>query len=193
MLSNQQIASFIKDGYLCLDQVFPKELAAECRDILWRDTGCDPGDMSTWKRPVVWLWAYAQEPFVRAANAPRLLSAYDQLVGQGRWVPMRSLGTFPIRFPTDQGTEIQVGTLTRAFPGKIQIPMTSCRGGSTSIPKGALYSRYFYSLMSVRPTRRRVFALALTRVLQNSSSLQETMACPYGPWMCPQQSSARKR
>jgi hypothetical protein len=122
VLSNQQIDSFIKDGYVRLDQVFPRELAAECREILWRDTGFDHGDTSTWRRPVVWLWAYAQEPFVRAANAPMLLSAYDQLVGQGRWAPMRSLGTFPIRFPTDQDTGDTGWHIDASFPGKDSDP-----------------------------------------------------------------------
>ena len=45
------------------------------------------------------LWDYPQEPFQTAANTPTLHSAFDALVGKGRWVPRESLGTFPIRFP----------------------------------------------------------------------------------------------
>jgi hypothetical protein len=41
-------------------------------------------------------------PFVRAANSPRLLAAFDQLVGHGRWYPRPNLGTFPIRFPSSE-------------------------------------------------------------------------------------------
>jgi hypothetical protein len=39
-------------------------------------------------------------PFVAAANSPALLKAFDQLVGEGRWVPRVNLGTFPVRFPS---------------------------------------------------------------------------------------------
>ena len=38
--------------------------------------------------------------FVEAANTPLLHRAYDALVGAGRWVPPRGLGTFPLRFPS---------------------------------------------------------------------------------------------
>jgi Phytanoyl-CoA dioxygenase (PhyH) len=100
MLARAQVQRFIEAGFLRIEQAFPRELAAECRDILWRDTGCDPRDPATWTKPVVRLGDYPQEPFRLAANTPRLHAAFDQLVGRGRWVPRPSLGTFPIRFPS---------------------------------------------------------------------------------------------
>jgi hypothetical protein len=42
----------------------------------------------------------AHPSFQRAASTPRLVAAYDALVGPGRWLPRGSLGTFPIRFPS---------------------------------------------------------------------------------------------
>ena len=48
------------------------------------------------------LWDYDQEPFRLAANTPVLHEAFNQLVGVGRWAPRSSLGTFPIRFPSDE-------------------------------------------------------------------------------------------
>lgn len=92
------------DGYIRLDNAFPRELADEGREILWQDTGCSPSDPKTWSRPVVWLGGYHDAPFVSAANTPDLLAAYDQLVGPERWEPMLGLGTFPVRFPTDKDT-----------------------------------------------------------------------------------------
>lgn len=100
MLDQSQVRRFIEDGFLRIEQAFPRELADVCRDILWRDTGCDPRDPATWTKPVVRLGDHAQEPFRLAANTPRLHAAFDQLVGPGRWVPRPSLGTFPIRFPS---------------------------------------------------------------------------------------------
>jgi hypothetical protein len=93
-------AEFIERGFVRVASAFPREVADECRDILWRDTGCDPHDPSTWTQPVIRLWDYPQRPFREAANTPRLHAMFDRLVGRNRWVPRGSLGTFPIRFPS---------------------------------------------------------------------------------------------
>lgn len=98
-LDDAQIQQFIENGFIRLDHAFPRELAAECRELLWRDTGCDPHDPSTWTQPVIRLGDYGQKPFRQAVNMPGLHAAFDQLVGAGRWLARSSLGTFPIRFP----------------------------------------------------------------------------------------------
>jgi hypothetical protein len=98
-LDEAQIQQFITDGFVRLDDCFPRELADEGRELLWRDTGCVPHDRTTWTKPVIRLGDYGQEPFRKAVNMPRLHAAFDQLVGPGRWLPRSSLGTFPIRFP----------------------------------------------------------------------------------------------
>src|SRR5687768_853419 len=102
MLSDQEIKQFIEIGYVKLEKVFSKEIAAEGRDILWKDTGCDPEDPATWTRPVIRLGDYPQEPFRKAVNMEVLYEAFDQLVGQKRWQPRFSLGTFPVRFPSEE-------------------------------------------------------------------------------------------
>jgi len=94
------IDQFISNGFVRIENAFPRELAEQGREILWRDTGCDPLDPKTWTKPVIRLYDYPQEPFRLAVNSPPLLEAYDQLVGLGRWMPRGSLGTFPIRFPS---------------------------------------------------------------------------------------------
>jgi hypothetical protein len=104
-LSDAQIASFIADGFVRIDNGFSAELADECRAVLWKDTGVNPDDPSTWTRPVIRLGMYGQPPFRAAANTETLHAAYDQLAGKGRWLPPLALGTFPVRFPsvTDPG------------------------------------------------------------------------------------------
>ena len=104
MLTPSEVAQFIDQGFVRIEGAFAPEVAAACRRILWADTGCDPGDPKTWTKPVVWLSSYSEEPFRRAANAPVLHEAFDQLVGKGRWLPPQGLGTFPVRFPADQDT-----------------------------------------------------------------------------------------
>lgn len=102
VLDDAQIAHFIERGFVRLDHAFPSALAEQARAILWRDLGCDPGDPSSWTRPVIRLGMYTDAPFGAAANTQRLHGAFDQLVGPGRWLPCRAMGTFPVRFPSPE-------------------------------------------------------------------------------------------
>jgi hypothetical protein len=99
-LSHAQINDFIEHGYLKLEQAFDAELARQGRDELWAAMGLSPSQPDTWTRPVVRLAFMPGQAFVSAANTPRLHSAYDALVGGGRWLKPTGLGTFPIRFPS---------------------------------------------------------------------------------------------
>lgn len=99
-LSAEAVRRFVADGYVRIDRAFPRALADEARAILWRDTGCDPDDSSTWTKPVIRLGDYSQPPFRAAAGTSVLHAAFDRLVGPGKWLPRGSLGTFPIRFPS---------------------------------------------------------------------------------------------
>lgn len=99
-LSDAQIEQFIQDGFVRIDHAFPRELAEQGRAILWRDLPCDPDDPATWTEPVIRLGYYGDEPFRKAVNTPQLHTAFDQLVGRGRWWPRADLGTFPVRFPS---------------------------------------------------------------------------------------------
>jgi len=98
MLSAAQIEDFVEHGFVRLDGVFSKNLASRCRDVLWRKTGCDPDDRSTWTQPVVRISHFDDPTLFEAHDAPALKEAYDQLVGGGRW-HFYGFGTFPIRFP----------------------------------------------------------------------------------------------
>ncbi|MBV2362962.1 phytanoyl-CoA dioxygenase family protein [Streptomonospora nanhaiensis] len=102
MLTEREIASFVADGFVAVRGAFPRALADRGRAELWADTGCDPDDPATWTRPVVRLGGYHSAPFVEAANTPALHAAYDRLVGAGRWRAPLGLGTFPVRFPSDE-------------------------------------------------------------------------------------------
>lgn len=97
-----EIEQFLQDGFIKLSQAFPRPLAEEARRILWRDTGCNPDDATTWTKPVIRLGMYPGEPFFQIANTPTLHRAFDQLVGPGRWLPCGSMGTFPVRFPSPE-------------------------------------------------------------------------------------------
>jgi len=101
-LNAAQLEQFVREGYVRLDGAFPKDIAAQCREILWRATGCDPNDPATWIKPVIRLGEHFEPPFRAAVNTPRLHGAFDSLLGEGRWLPRGSLGTFPVRFPSNE-------------------------------------------------------------------------------------------
>jgi hypothetical protein len=112
-LTPADIEQFITDGFVRIDEAFPRALADEARAILWQATGCEPDDPATWTQPVIRLGMFTQPALVGAANTPRLQRAYDGLVGKGRWRPCAAMGTFPVRFPSprdpgDAGWHIDV-------------------------------------------------------------------------------------
>jgi len=101
-LSPDQIDHFIEHGYLKLENAFDADLARAGQEELWRAMGLSPDAPQTWTRPVVRLNFMSSQPFVAAANTPRLHQAYDALVGEGRWLRPQGLGTFAVRFPSPE-------------------------------------------------------------------------------------------
>ncbi|SKB81192.1 phytanoyl-CoA dioxygenase family protein [Dyadobacter psychrophilus] len=116
-LDNKQINDFINKGFVRIDNAFSQGIAEAARDILWADLGLDRHDPASWKKPVVRLGMYTQEPFVLSANSPVLHRAYDQLVGANNWLPPRAMGTFPIRFPSDEDPGDAGWHVDAGFPG----------------------------------------------------------------------------
>lgn len=100
-LSDDDLATFVADGCVRLRAAFPRALAAAGRALLWDALDADADDPTTWTAPVVRLDQFTQPVFREAANTPRLHMAFDQLVGPGRWRPQGALGTWPVRFPSD--------------------------------------------------------------------------------------------
>jgi hypothetical protein len=117
VLSSTQVEQFIRDGFVRIDEAFPRQLAEEGRTIMWRDLPCDPQDPATWTRPVIRLPGYGGGPFQKVANTPILHAAFDQLVGKGCWLPRDGLGTFPVRFPHPDDPGDAGWHVDLSFPG----------------------------------------------------------------------------
>ncbi|MGW7254426.1 phytanoyl-CoA dioxygenase family protein [Streptomyces sp. NPDC054834] len=100
-MGDELVERFLEDGFVKIEGAFPARVAEDGARLLWKETGYDPEDPSTWKDPVHWVLAMAQGPFAAAANSPALHEAFDLLVGEGRWEPRYHLGAFPLRFPHD--------------------------------------------------------------------------------------------
>uniref|UniRef100_UPI00245864CD LysR family substrate-binding domain-containing protein n=1 Tax=Nocardia farcinica TaxID=37329 RepID=UPI00245864CD len=95
----------------------PPHTAAACRALVWRELGADPDDPATWPGPVATLGDLDRPPFLTAANTPALHTAFDTLVGAGRWQRRTTLGGFVIRFPAPDPSVVDGWHVDVSFPG----------------------------------------------------------------------------
>lgn len=98
-----EVQAFIWRGFVHLEAAFSRELADDCRRLLWEQLGLSPNSPQEWTRPVIRLGSQVAPPFREASRTPRLLGAFDQLVGGGRWKAQDGVGgTVAVRFPVDE-------------------------------------------------------------------------------------------
>ena len=117
-MTPKQIDNFINEGFVKIENAFPIEIADECRDILWNATQCDPNNPKSWTQPVIRIGELGLDPFIKAANTDVLHHAFDQLAGKHNWLPRVTLGSFPIRFPSEEPAIDTGWHVDASFPGK---------------------------------------------------------------------------
>jgi hypothetical protein len=101
-LTDDQVEEFRFRGFVKLEAAFPRPVADECRTLMWRDLGLSPDRPDEWTQPVIRLGSQRGPMFHEAMHTDRLLAAFDQLVGPGRWRAQDGLGgTTPVRFPVE--------------------------------------------------------------------------------------------
>jgi hypothetical protein len=118
ILSTNQIEEFIFQGFIRIDNAFSAEIAEAALDILWNDLPADKINPKSWTEPVIRLGMYSQQPFIDSVNSPQLHQVFNQLIGAGKWIPCRSVGTFPVRFPSDKEPEDTGKHVDSGFPGE---------------------------------------------------------------------------
>jgi hypothetical protein len=156
VLSDSHIQQFIHNGYLGLEDAFPREWAEEGRKILWRDTGCNPVDTRTWTKPVIRLGFYSQEPFSKSVNTLMLYAAFDQLAGKGNWIGRSSIGTFPVRFPSTEDPGDTGWHVDGSFPGPDSVDFSTWRVNVKSKGRALLMLFLFSDVTDLdAPTRIR--------------------------------------
>jgi hypothetical protein len=116
-LNRKQIEQFIQSGFVRVDHAFSQDIADAALEILWNDIPFERTNPSSWTEPVIRLGMYSQPPFVKSLNTDILTSAFNQLVGEGRWIPCHSVGTFPVRFPNKQQPNDTGKHVDVSFPG----------------------------------------------------------------------------
>ena len=117
VLNREEIEQFITEGFVRIDNVFSLKTANRVLNILWKDIPFKRSDPNSWTEPVVRLGMYSQQPFIDSVNTTKLHAAFDQLVGVNRWIPCRSVGTFPVRFPSDKQPDDTGKHVDASFPG----------------------------------------------------------------------------
>ncbi len=118
ILNTTEIEAFIHNGFIRIDHVFSTAIAEAAVDILWNDLPCDRSNPNTWTEPVIRLGMYTQQPFIDSVNTPELHQIFNQLVGVNQWLPCRSVGTFPIRFPSTKEPHDTGKHVDASFPGE---------------------------------------------------------------------------
>lgn len=118
LLNNKEIQQFIQDGFIRIDNAFSEETATNARQILWNDLPVEESKPDQWTDPVIWLGMYSQQPFLDSVNSDVLYQIFDQLVGQDNWLPCRSIGSFPVRFPVASESNDAGIHVDASFPGE---------------------------------------------------------------------------
>jgi hypothetical protein len=101
VLGSDQLRAYARDGFVRLDEAFPRELARHCRDLLWDQLEEQRDDPATWTRPVVRIGSQTDPAFAAAATSPRWVEAIYEVAGPHAAPTPWMGGTFAIRFPVD--------------------------------------------------------------------------------------------
>lgn len=107
VLTDDQIASFIANGYLMVPQVFSPTLAEQIVPMVWTELGLDPHNQSDWHQPMVILEKVIESSPVPQMYTDRYLGTIDDLCGPGRWRSTQGAGWWPILFPGFAGSPWQ--------------------------------------------------------------------------------------
>ena len=122
-LSDAQIRQFIQDGFVRLDRAFPRELADQGREIMWRDLPCDPDDPATWTQPVIRLGYYVGRAVqARGQHVPCSTRPSTNSSERGAGVRVRTSAPFRCGFRARTIPAMPAGMSMSAFPAKTAIP-----------------------------------------------------------------------
>ena len=158
-LTEEQVAQFEREGYVKLEQAFPRKNALAAQDFLWtrlEAKGVLRDDQATWMEPMVHIKEAYDDPVFQACQTERLTGAIEDLVGRERWADKgheTTWGWWPVNFAVGSDKPWTVptggwhwdGIQFRHFvdapdQGLLLLPMfseTGPRGGATLIAAGS--------------------------------------------------------
>lgn len=101
VLAPSELAAYERDGFIRLEEAFPRELARRCREWLWDAIDEDPDAPATWSRPVVRVYDHGTMEMVEAARSPRWVAAIHEVAGPDVAPWPCVAGTTAVRFPIE--------------------------------------------------------------------------------------------
>jgi Phytanoyl-CoA dioxygenase (PhyH) len=122
VLSGGEIDQFMELGYVRVAETIPPDVARRCRDLANMEMGIP--ESAPWPGPVV-RGLIEGEAFQDAANAPRLLTAVDQLLHGEAWQRRPNLGLLAVRFPSDEDPGDTGWHIDASFEGPATSSLTS--------------------------------------------------------------------
>ncbi|MFF7940795.1 phytanoyl-CoA dioxygenase family protein [Nocardia gamkensis] len=117
VLDSAAVERFVTDGFVKIEGAFDRETGKRCAGELWEQIGLRADDPSSWTEPLIWVSGMSSPPFTAVAGTDALVSAYDALVGPGRWRPRLGMGTFPLRFPSTEPPQAAGWHVEASFAG----------------------------------------------------------------------------
>ena len=147
VLSHEQVEFFVEEGYLLLEEAFPRDVAERVLAEVWKLAEIDPNNPATWKQSRAVIAKVIDNADVRAMFTPRFIGALDDLVGEGRWGMPRFSGYLLYNLPGyDKGPWQLTGghvdggwfhhRLTSREQAAVALPLftdTSVQGGGTAV------------------------------------------------------------
>jgi hypothetical protein len=98
VFNDSELEQFIAEGYVILRGAFSRELAAECREFVWKQVPLWE-QCTTFGQPMVQIQkVFGSAPFDQIMNE-RLSSGLDQIVGADRWRFSGLYGWWSLLFP----------------------------------------------------------------------------------------------
>lgn len=97
VIEPSEIERFLDDGYTLVKDAFDPDAAAAIRAMVYKRLGMDPSDQPSEGFKHIAETFRGEE--VERVYSPRVVAAFDELAGAGRWQHPHGLGWWPVLFP----------------------------------------------------------------------------------------------
>jgi len=98
-LKEKEVDDFMRDGFLVVRGAFPRAVAEEIADLVWREAPIDREDRSTWAKARHTIEKTFVNDTTRRLYTGRVHHAFDDLLGEGRYPLQEQLGYSLINLP----------------------------------------------------------------------------------------------
>ena len=121
VLTPDDLDAFRREGWVRVEEAFPRERALAMQDVLWEELAADHGierdDRATWRVPPHGMRRAKEHPLNEELATDRFLGAISDLLGREDWPRPRGWGGFLLTFPADPGGPRVVPTDTWHWDG----------------------------------------------------------------------------